>query len=309
MNFDEQVPLAQYTTFNIGGVARYFAHVEKRKDLGVALDYAQTRKLPHIILAGGSNMLVSDEGFEGLVIKISFSKVTISHRGSVTAEAGVALMPFIMDMCSQGLSGLEHMYGIPGSVGGAVRGNAGAFGTEITDVVTSVTALNIETREERIFSHEECRFGYRTSFFKNNSEWVILDATFLLTEGDAQECIKNAENTLAERNKRQIQDIKSAGSFFMNPVVPESIQAQFEKEKGTPARERRVPAGWLIEKSGFKGACQGEACTGERSANYVINKGSAVSADVRVLTKTIQEKILEEFGVELKEEVTLVGTV
>lgn len=309
MKIQEHVPLAPHTTFKVGGNARYFTIVSKVADLNAALDYAEVRKLPFFILAGGSNMLIPDEGFDGLVIKMSFENFDIrSNSTIVTAEAGCSLMTLINAACNAGLSGMESLYGVPGTVGGAVRGNAGAFGTEVANVLESATALNTKTREERTFSNTDCTFSYRNSYFKMNPEWLILSATFKLTNADAKECLQKAEDTLGERNKRQIQDIRSAGSFFMNPRVPKKIQQLFKEEKGIDARGCRVPAGWLIDKAGFKGYCEGNVCTGERSSNYFINKEGATAQEVVALAEKIKEAVREQFGVELQEEVTKINT-
>ncbi|MAZ67748.1 UDP-N-acetylenolpyruvoylglucosamine reductase [bacterium] len=309
MNVQENVELAPLTTFKIGGSSRYFIDVQHIDDLGAALDYAQTRNVPYFILAGGSNTLVSDTGFEGVVIKISFSKRAIdTENKEITAEAGCSLMATIHGAASAGLSGMESMYGIPGSVGGAVRGNAGAFGTEVKDVLKSAIALNIETREMRTFSNKECRFSYRSSFFKRNPDWIILSATFTLQmEKEDGTALARASETLSMRNERQIQDIQSAGSFFLNPIVHKGLRTMFEDEKGVPARENRVPAGWLIEKAGFKGVCMSGACTGARSSNYVINDDTATAESVRALVARITDKVISDFGVELHPEVTQVG--
>jgi len=308
MKVQEYVHLAQHTTFKIGGLARYFIEVTSATEVVAALEYAQAKKVPFFILAGGSNTLVSDDGFDGVVIKMNLTKKDIdATTGIVKADAGCMLMEIILATTSQKLKGMESMYGIPGTVGGAARGNAGAFGTEMTDVVTSVTALNIETGKERTFNHNECAFDYRTSFFKKNPEWIILSVQLKLTKDTEGTALQIAKDTLALRNERQIQDIKSAGSFFMNPVVSEKLQKQFEKEKGTPAKEKRVPAGWLIEKSGFKGAVEGNVATGVRSANYIINTGKGTAEEVARLAETIRAKVFADFNVALKEEITQVG--
>ena len=308
MEIKENVPLAPYTTFKIGGNADYFVEVSKTSDLSVALDYAKVRKLPFMILAGGSNMLISDEGYTGLVIKISFDKYIIrSNDTSVEVEAGCSLSSLIKSSCVMGLSGMESMYGIPGTVGGAVRGNAGAFGTEIKDVLTSATAINTGTREVRTFKNAACQFGYRASRFKTEPEWILLSVTFALKVDSAKESLTRAEETLQKRSDRQIQDIQSAGSFFMNPRVPPDVQNLFKEEKGVDARGGRVPAGWLIERAGFKDHCEKNVCTGARSANYFLNKGEATAAEVLALAATIKEAVLQQFGVELKEEITKIA--
>ncbi|MDP2650394.1 MAG: UDP-N-acetylenolpyruvoylglucosamine reductase, partial [bacterium] len=183
----------------------------------------------------------------------------------------------------------------------------GAFGTEIKDVLTDAEAVNTQTGEVRLFTNAECKFAYRDSFFKKNPEWLVLSARFSLAHGEPEECVRKARGILAERNNRQIQDIRSAGSFFMNPIATKAIQKMFEDEKGEPAKGGRVPAGWLIDKAGFKGVCRGEVCTGARSSNYFINNGNAKAADVLSLAGEIKATVLQKFGVELKEEVTLIG--
>lgn len=308
MNVQKNISLATHTTFNIGGNARYFIEVTDLEEIQEALEYAKQNKSPFAIFGGGSNILVADDGFDGVVVKIALSALDIDlSSGEFFAEAGSSLMETIRTVCSAGLTGMEAMYGIPGTVGGAVRGNAGAFGTEIVDTLVTATALNTETNEVRTFTNPECEFDYRNSFFKKNPEWIILSASFALKTDESEECLRKADEILAIRNERQIQNIHSAGSYFMNPIVSENLQALFEEEKGTPSRGGRVPAGWLIEKAGFKGVSKNGASTGERSSNYVINTGGAVAADVQELTKEIQDKVKEEFGVELEREITQVG--
>jgi len=308
MKIEENIPLANLTTFEIGGDARYFADVRNSSELGIALDYAQTRRLQFFILGGGSNVLISDSGFDGLIIKISFAQTKINvDTGEVYAEAGSNLMELIKDIATYGLSGMENLYGIPGTVGGAVRGNAGAFGTEIENILENVTALNVETREIKTLLKTDCKFGYRSSIFKENTEWIILSATFRLKFTDKKAVLWEIKKILELREEKQIQNIKSAGSYFLNPVVSEVIRHKFEDEKGMPARKRKVPAGWLIEKSGLKGKCVGDLCTGEKSANYFINKNKATSDSVIKLATKVKRKVFDDFGVELTEEVVQVG--
>ncbi len=306
MQMQHDIPLADYTTFGIGGRAAHFIDVATVDDVREAIAYARDHELPWQVLAGGSNVLVADAGYAGVVIHLCSNLMEVSGT-TVEAAAGCVLATCISDTAQRGLGGWEHMYGIPGTIGGAVRGNAGAFGTEIGDVVTQVHAYNVTTDDVRDFQHAECAFGYRSSFFKAHPEWIILSATLQLTEGDSATLQARADEILQERNDRQIQDIKSGGSFFMNPIVPEDIQNAFEREKGMPAREGRVPAGWLIEKSGCKGVCVGDACTGTRSANYVINTDTARASDVRTLTQNIKAAVRQTWGVALEEEVTQLG--
>ena len=306
MILQEQVPLAEYTTFHIGGPARFFVSVQTVEELIEALMYARAHELPWHVLAGGSNTLIADEGYDGLIIHLALTDFHIEDT-QVHAQSACTLTPLIMETAKKGLRGWQGMYGIPGSIGGAVRGNAGAFGVEMQNVVASVEALHSETFEQKYFSSDICEFSYRNSFFKMHPEWIVLKVHIQLQQGSADEAIAKAEGILDERNSRQIQNIRSAGSFFMNPTVPDAVAQAFEKAKGVPARNGQVPAGWLIEESGCKGVCEGAACTGKRSANYFINTGSARAADIRALATRVEKAVQEKWDVDLEREVVQLG--
>jgi UDP-N-acetylmuramate dehydrogenase len=195
------------------------------------------------------------------------------------------------------------MAGIPGTVGGAVRGNAGAFGTEMKDVLIEARAFNTETGDIRIFTNAECAFAYRDSFFKRNPAWVVLGATVALAPVDAAESATRIEDTISEREKRHLQDVRAAGSYFTNPVAPPEVVKQFEAEKGVRSRESRVPAGWLIEKAGMKGVALGGAMASLQHPNYLVNAtGDATAADVRALAEKVKDAVRDRFGIELIEE-------
>jgi UDP-N-acetylmuramate dehydrogenase len=257
------------------------------------------------VLAGGSNLLIGDDVFEGLVVKMNLRKLEIdADEGKVVVGAGCNLLEVIGQTAEAGLAGWEAMAGIPGTIGGAVRGNAGAFGTEMVDVVTSVAALDSQTGEVREFVQNECGFEYRNSFFKQNSQWIILSAVIVLEAIDAIAAKEKIAQTIAEREKRHLQDVAAAGSFFANPVVPEELQKQFEREKGAKCRGGRVPAGWLIEKVGLRGKRIGGAQSSQQHPNYIINTGSATAEHVIMLSSHIKQRVRNQFGVQLHEEVT-----
>lgn len=304
----ENMPLAPHTTFNIGGTARYLVRAQSLDDIKQSFALAQQLHVPVVVLGGGSNVLVADEGFTGIVIKIEMHTTSI-NRGdaTMTVEAGAVLKDTIMQAAQAGLGGCTSMYGIPGTVGGAVRGNAGAFGTEAKDIVHSVTAWSSTTNETKTFTAAECEFAYRNSFFKQHPEWIVLSATLQLPVVKSEEAVQQCEETFAERTKRQIQDIKSAGSFFMNPIAPVEVQKMFQDEKGQEARGGRVPAGWLIDKSGYKGYTAEHIATGARSSNYIINTGGATAAEVRALGTSIQTAVKQTFNVDLHTEVQFVS--
>ncbi len=305
INIQENIELAPLTTFGIGGVGRWFVEVGSCEELREALEFAQSKELEYFILAGGSNLLVGDDGFGGLVIKINLRKLEIdADKGLVVAGAGCNLLEVINQTAEAGLSDWEAMAGIPGTIGGAVRGNAGAFGTEMVDVVTSVAALDSQTGKVREFAQNECEFEYRNSFFKQNPQWIILSAVIGLEAADGVVVKEKIAQTIAEREKRHLQDVAAAGSFFANPVAPAEVCAQFEREKNATCRGSRVPAGWLIEKVGLRGKKIGGAQSSEQHPNYIINTGDATAEQVIILTSHIKQRVRNQFGVQLKEEVT-----
>jgi UDP-N-acetylmuramate dehydrogenase len=300
----ENVPLALLTTFQIGGAARYFVDVRSEADIKSAIAWAKERGMRFVILGGCSNVLVPDEGLDALVIHFVGDLYGFSD-GLLDSWAGTNLLLAIKAIGSQGCGGWEKLAGIPGTIGGAVRGNAGAFGSEIKDFVTSARALNSETGETKEFPNAECDFSYRHSFFKDNPEWIITRVALRLQPIDPAESAKLAEETLAEREKRHLQNVKAAGSFFMNPVAPQDIVELFEKEKGVKSRENRVPAGWLIEKAGMKGATIGGAIASLQHPNYIVNQGNATAGDVRALAKQVKEAVHSKFSVGLTEEAAI----
>lgn len=302
----EHVPLAPLTTFKIGGPARFL--VEARSEDYIREAFLEAKRLgaPFVVLAGGSNVLVPDEGLEALVVRITGGDFSFSGN-ELSADSGCNLLSLIREASERSLGGWEKLSGIPGSVGGAVRGNAGAFGTEIKDVTRKVRAFDVETGDMREFENVACSFSYRQSFFKQHPEWLITRVFLYLQPTTREESERLSEETIRERERRHLQNVQAAGSYFMNPVAPEEIQRMFEKEKGIASREGRVPAGWLIEKAGLKGASVGGARASEQHPNYIVNTGAATARDVRALAERIKNEVKEKFGVELKEEAVVLG--
>ena len=305
IHIQEHIPLAPLTTFRIGGAARYFVEVSDKEQLQEAIAWAGERRVGFLLLAGGSNVLVPDAGVDGLVIHLVGDGFSCED-GVLRCDAGCTLLTMITAMSEQGFGGWEALAGIPGTVGGAVRGNAGAFGTEIREVVVEVVALHTETGEDRIFKNSECDFSYRHSFFKEHPEWIILEVVCVLEQVAISKSEQIINETIVEREKRHLQNVCAAGSFFMNPVAPKEVQEMFEKEKGVQSRGGRVPAGWLIEKAGMKGACIGDAQSSEQHANYIINIGNATATDVLALATQIKTAVKKQFGIDLQEEAYVV---
>jgi UDP-N-acetylmuramate dehydrogenase len=198
--------------------------------------------------------------------------------------------------------GWEKLAGIPGSIGGAIRGNAGAFGSEIKDFVIRVVALHTSTMRQQVFVAPRLSFSYRNSYFKQHPELIITGVTVELAFVRTEESKRLMAETIAEREKRHLQNVAAAGSFFMNPSAPPQVIEMFEKEKKVKSREGRVPAGWLIEKVGLKGARIGGAEASEQHPNYLKNIGNATAQNVLQLAAEIKEEVKKQFDIELHEE-------
>ncbi len=236
-----------------------------------------------------------------LVLQVANKGIDFGHE-LLRVAAGETLLNLVQYAAVQGLGGLTNLAGIPGTVGGAVRGNAGAFGSEIQDVIASVVVFDTTTGYQKIYSKPECAFAYRSSVFKQESHLVVTEVALALPVGIPAELEAAIEHTISEREKRHIQDIKSAGSFFKNPVVEDDIQHLFEKDKGVKAKEGRVPAGWLMDQAGLRGARVGDAVASPYHTNYFINMGHATAREVKELAAFAKEKVKKEFGIELEEE-------
>ncbi len=306
INIQENISLKEYTTFDIGGSARYFVEVKNPEDISKALTFAQEKELKYFILAGGSNVLFSDDGFDGLVIKIDIDDINIDGE-TVTCGSGVVLLDFLNILAESSLSGGESLAGIPGTVGGGVRGNAGAFGLEMKDIVTQIHVLNVETGENETFDNTQCDFEYRNSIFKKNVQYIIIRIVFQFVSGDKKQIQNVMQEIIAKRNTKQMQDIKSAGSFFVNPTVDEKVQKMFEQDTGKKSHDGRVPAGWLLDGCGIFQKRIGDIQAGVEHANYFINMGEGTAEQVIQLSAVAKTRVRDEFDVHLREEVVLAG--
>jgi UDP-N-acetylmuramate dehydrogenase len=302
----EGVPLKGYTTFKIGGSARYFLVAKNKEDLKNAILWAKKKKLPFFILGGGSNVLFSDKGFNGLVIKMQNTQYGIRNT-NVIAGAGVPLQKLVLEAVKKGLSGLENLAGIPGTLGGAIWGNAGAFEREIGDLVEEVKVLDVggSKLEVKKLKKEDCKFGYRNSIFKRRKNWIILEATLKLEKGNKKEIEEKIKEILKLRKEKQPLELPSAGSVFKNvPIkkVPKKIQEKFNEK----IKNGFLPAGVLIEAAGLKGFQIGGAKISEKHANFIVNTGEAKARDVLKLIELIKKRVKKKFKIELKEEIVLV---
>jgi UDP-N-acetylmuramate dehydrogenase len=304
LKIQKNILLSKHTTFRIGGEAKFFAEAGNGKELKEALEYATKNKLKVFVLAGGSNVLFSDEGFDGLVIKLKTTgkNLKLLRKETVEAWAGTSLSDVVNFARDKGLIGMENLAGVPGTIGGAVRGNASAFGTNTGDLVTKVETV------KKSFSKKASKFGYRTSIFKEKPELVIVSVILKLKKGDKKEIEKKMKEIVQKRMANQPKGWKgSAGSFFKNPEVKnKKLIKLFEKETGKKVKDGKLPAGWLIAEAGFLGRKIGGAEVSEKHGNFLINTGKATAQDIIMLASIIKQKVRCEFGVELQEEIQYV---
>ena len=282
----EHEPMSRHTTFRIGGPARLMALPASRKEAVAAVKAARELGLSPFFLGNGSDLLVSDQGFDGFIIKTTGLDQTRVVNRRLQAESGISMARLAMAAWGLGLTGLEFAHGIPGTLGGGVTMNAGAYGGELVQVLTSVTFLN-EEAEVVTLPVEECALTYRHSLFTDHPEWLILEAEFELAQG-APTLIKMKMDELAQkRRSKQPLDLPSAGSTFKRP------EGYF--------------AAALIEQCGLKGVGIGGAQVSEKHAGFVVNRGGATADDVRRLMELIQDTVHRETGVTLEPEVKFLG--
>ena len=301
------VPLAKYTTFKIGGLAKYFFVASDNEDLVRAVTFAKKLKIPSYILGGASNVLVSDQGFNGLIIINQAKDILFKKDNRVVADAGVNFMEVVNKTVAEGLNGLEWAAGIPGTVGGAIRGNAGAYGGQMSDNLIGVEVMR--GSKQFILNKKNCGFGYRDSIFKHNND-VIISAEFELQKGDKVALQNKIKQILTERKLKQPLEFPSAGSIFTNVFITNQNQDAVNKLNNLPPEYleyKKIPAAWLIEQLDLKGKTIGGAQISDKHANFIINLGKATANDVIQLISLVKMKVRNTYGIELMEEIEYVG--
>jgi len=305
---EKNILLKDFTTYKIGGPAKYFFIAKTRDDLLVAVKVAKNLKLQVFILGGGSNLLISDKGFDGLVIKIETSDVNIQGNRAVVG-AGVNLTKLAYLLADKGLSGLEWAAGVPGTVGGAIYGNAQAFSTKISDAIESVEAINLKTMEAENLTKEQCKFSLKNSVFKQNKNMVIISAATTFKNEDTEVIKGRIKEFLEYRKNRHPIEFASAGSTFVNPELKITNKKLLENYPELEEYNKKgiIPAGYLIVKSGLAGEKIGNAQISEKHANFIINLGEAKAKDVLKLMKLAKEKVKKNFKINLVAEVQFIG--
>jgi len=309
--FEENVPLAPFTTFKIGGPARYFYMAKNVEEIKKAVEAAQQNNLSIFLLGNGSNILFSDEGFDGLVIKIKDQKLKI-EGSKVYCGAGVNLSKLVLDSTNAGLAGMEWAIGIPGTIGGAIVGNAGAFGHSVAEAVEKAEALNTGDLKIRSMNAAECQFNYRESIFKKDNKYIILSAELNLKKGNIEESKKLIKEYLAKRQNRHPGGYPNAGSFFKNVSIEDNEKAFEKLVSQYPEAEKfrnlgTIPAAWLIEKRDLKGVKIGGAMVSDKHANFIVNLGKAKAGEVLKLINLCKNEVKNKFGAALSEEIKYLG--
>ena len=306
MIIQENVPMSRHTSFKVGGPARYFVKAESINDIKDAAQLAKKQSLPSFILGKGTNLLVSDNGFNGVVIQLGkfFSEITNTGNGKICAKGATPLARLARYTINDGLAGIHKLAGIPGSLGGAIYMNAGAYGQDISQTCVEVESIdaagNVHTR-----CAADCKFAYRHSIFQelaasSESAETILSATFQLTpvtelgktakdlESEMQEC-------MTKRRCSQPLSMPNAGSTFKRLDV------------GAAETPTQIAPGYYIEQAGLKGYRIGGAEVSRVHANFIVNAGGATAADIKALSEYVQKNVTEKFGIQLKREIILLG--
>ena len=346
MDISENVPLAPLTTLKVGGPARYFVEALTIADVSQAVQFSQTQNLPLFVLGGGSNLVISDAGWPGLVLKIGITGINHRHGQEVVFEAGAGedWDTFVGLVVAHKCAGLECLSGIPGTVGGTPIQNVGAYGQEVADSIESVLALDLRDGQVHELCREACGFSYRTSIFNTTERgrYIIVQVNYAVKHGgDATLAYADLKRYFAGWSERPTlanvrdavrkiragkgmlimdddEECRSAGSFFKNPILSpgqyQSLTARAAARNllipSYPAldAQKKVSAAWLVEHSGFsRGYGDGAVGISRKHALAIVNRGNATAADVVALKEDIQQRVEEIWGIRLDPEPVFVG--
>lgn len=312
MIIEKDVPLRGCTTYKIGGPAAYFAEIKNEGDIKAVLDEwrAMGGRMEDIfIMGGGANVLFPESGFKGLVMRIAIADISLSGSDVIDAGSGAQMKDVVEFAAKNGLTGLEWASGLPGYLGGAVRGNAGAFGGEMKDSVIEVRSVLLDHPERAVIrDNSGCEFGYRTSIYKRDGGEIITGAKIGLSSGDEGDIRKKMAEYAAYRNEHQPLEFPSAGSTFKNVdvrLISEDQKAAWKsiiKTDPFPV----VPVAFLLSEAGLKGARVGGAMISEKHPNFFINYDNATSDDVKELIGIAKERVRERFDIEIEPEIQIV---
>ena len=304
LTVSRDVPLSRYTRFGIGGPADALVESNSAESFASAIRAVREAGVPVAVIGGGTNLVVSDRGFRGIVLR--YTNAGIEADGlRVGVAAGAELQALVDFTIREGLGGIETMTGIPGSVGAAIYGNAGAYGRSISEFVTEVRFFDGEFI--RSIDNAACQFLYRESVFKRHKDWIILAAGLRLNAADSAGLRRAADEIREVRDRKYPSSMRCAGSIFKNLIVadlPDSVAA------GIPAavvREGKAPSAYFLEQVGAKGLCRGDIRVADYHANLIYNDGVGSAADLLALILELKDRVKRQFGLDLEEEVQYVG--
>jgi UDP-N-acetylmuramate dehydrogenase len=298
------VPLSHYTRFDIGGPAAVLVETANADSFVQALDAAKSCAVPHVVIGGGTNLIVSDAGFDGVALRYTGARIERKDEG-LHAQAGAVLQDVVDASIDAGLEGIHTMTRIPGGLGGAVYGNAGAYGHSIQEAVRSVRWTDGKTIHT--FDNQSCEFSYRESIFKRNKDWIVLSADLHFRSGDREALAREAEAIRAVRDEKYPPTMKCAGSIFKNLFfahLPARVQEEIPAKL---VREGKVPSAWFLEGAAVKGLRIGDIQVASYHANLIYNDGAGTSADLVRVIAECKRRVYDKYGFELEEEVQYVG--
>ncbi len=302
--------MARHTTFRLGGAARLYVIATSSELLVQAVDVAIELGIPWYVMGGGTNILVADTGFEGVVIQAANQGMSIEET-VVTLESGMISALVARKTVEVGLTGFEWAVGLPGTMGGAVYGDAGCFGGEMRDSVASVDVYHIETRERRTLLVDACMFGYRESVFKHERCVIVGCSLHLQRAKNLDEAKRKMNRFLGERKNKQPLGTSSAGCVFKNFIYQEkNVLSALCRDIAVPVEmlsAKSISAGWLIDQAGLKGHAVGGFEVSDRHGNFFLNKYQGKAEDVLALLSLVKRNITDRWGIVLEEEIQLLG--
>jgi UDP-N-acetylmuramate dehydrogenase len=304
LTISTRAPLSRYTRFGIGGPADIYAETENVEAFVRALEVARASDLDSMVMGGGTNLIVSDAGYRGIMLRFIAQSIAAAG-GCVTVDAGAVLQDLVDFTTGAGLKGLETLAGIPGSMGAAVYGNAGAYGHSISERVRVVRFY--DGAGVRELDNAGCQFRYRESIFKRQKHWIIFSATLAMERADAAELQKTAGDIVKVRNEKFPVTMKCAGSIFKNLLFAELSPEVAARVPANVIREGKVPAAFFLEQVGAKGMQCGEIHVAQYHANLIYNAGEGTAVSLRALIDELKKRVRERYGLELEEEVQYVG--
>ncbi len=298
------VPLSQYTRFAVGGPAALLVETDAEDPFLAAVAAVEEARAPWVVIGMGTNLIVSDAGYRGVVLRFTASSLAVDGA-SITAGAGAPLQDLVDLSIESGLSRLHTMTGIPGSVGAAVYGNAGAYGHSISESVRAVRFFDGSVI--RTIGNPECAFAYRESVFKKHKQWVIFSTTVDLVPGDREALRTEADGILRTRNAKYPPEMKCAGSIFKNLILAELPERVQSRVPAAVVREGKVPSAWFLEQAGAKGMRNGGIEVASYHANLIYNTGLGTATEIEQIIAELKARVRAMFGFELEEEVQYIG--